>query len=202
MGEDINLLMKSLLKFIVHLPKKMNDTVKLNDDIEISIDTRFNEFEYRKTSAEVLSVPCKYSTEVKEGDTLYFHHLVVLNEGTPLTGVKDSYLVQYDPCNCMNSQCIAYKSKETGEIFPMSGWSILEYVEEDDEISSDHLDVVTLGEKFPRKGMVSFDAPWLEELGVKKGDIVGFPKNMDYRIKIDNKEYYRVDPSDLLYVEC
>jgi co-chaperonin GroES (HSP10) len=36
---------------------------------------------------------------------------------------------------------------------------------------------------------------------VKKGDVVGFAKDMDYRIQIDDKEYYRVRAEDLLYVE-
>ena len=49
--------------------------------------------------------------------------------------------------------------------------------------------------------MVSFDSEELEELGVKKGDVVGFRKNMDYRFKIDGKEYYRTRSEDLLYVE-
>ena len=193
--------MKSLIKFIVHLPKRLNDTITLDNGLELAIDTKFNEFDHRVTSGEVISPPHKYDTGVKEGDTLYFHHLVVLNEGTPLTGVKDSYLVQYDPEECMNSQCIAYKSKETGEVYPMSGWSLLQYVEEEDSLKSDSIELVSLEEKLPRKGRVSFDAPWLEDIGVRKGDIVGFPKNMDYRIKIDGDEYYRVDPSDLLYVE-
>ncbi len=50
--------------------------------------------------------------------------------------------------------------------------------------------------------MVAFDAPWLEELGLKKNDVVGFVKNADYRLMIDGEEYYRTRVEDLLYVEC
>ena len=53
-----------------------------------------------------------------------------------------------------------------------------------------------------RKGRVCFDSNELSDLGVKKGDVVGFAKDMDYRIAIDGKEYYRVRSEDLLYVEA
>ena len=40
----------------------------------------------------------------------------------------------------------------------------------------------------------------LEDLGLSKGDTVGFKKNMDYRFKIDGVEHYRTRVEDLLYV--
>ena len=43
-------------------------------------------------------------------------------------------------------------------------------------------------------------AEWIEELGLKVGDVVGFKENRDYRIKIDGKEYYRTRAEDLMYV--
>ena len=61
--------------------------------------------------------------------------------------------------------------------------------------------MVKLKEDPVLKGRVAFTAPWIEEMGVKVGDVVGFPKNMDYRIKIDGKEYYRTRSQDFLYVE-
>ena len=43
-------------------------------------------------------------------------------------------------------------------------------------------------------------APWIEELGLKVGDVVGFKENRDYRIKIEGVEYYRTRAEDLMYV--
>ena len=193
--------MKSLQKFIVDIPKRINDSKVLENGVEIYVDNRFNEFEHRVTSGKVLSVPCKYDVNVKVGDTLYFHHLVVLNGGQSLTGMKDSYLVQYDEGNPLNSQAIAYKCQDTGDIYPLGGWSLLEYVEEEDDLTSESISLVDLKEKLPTKGKVSIDAEWINDLGVFSGDVVGFKQNMDYRIDVDGKEYYRVDPSDFLYVE-
>jgi co-chaperonin GroES (HSP10) len=193
--------MRTFDLFVVELKKTLDDTITTDSGLELYIDTRFNEFENRITEGPVVAVPFKYDTGVEVGDTLYFHHLVVINGGQPLTGEDDHYLVRYDPEHTINNQAIAYKSAKTGDIHPLAGWSLLEGVEEEEEQLSDIIEVVKLKEKPVTKGMVAFQAPWVEELGLEIGDVVGFKKNMDYRIKIDGKEYYRTPVDRLMYVE-
>ncbi len=193
--------MKTLDLFVVEIEKLVNDTITTDSGLELYIDNRFNEFQNRTNEAVVVSSPLKYDTGVKAGDTLYFHHLVVVNDGQPLTGEDNHYLVRFDPTATINNQAIAYKCKETGRVHPLAGWSLLEGVEEEEEKQSDLIEVVTLKKSPVTKGMVAFAAPWVDELGLKVGDVVGFAKNMDYRIKIDGKEYYRTRAEDLMYVE-
>lgn len=194
--------MKTFDLFVVKLEKKLNDSITTESGLELYIDTRFNEFENRITEGPVVAVPFKYDHGVEVGDTLYFHHLVVVNDGQPLTGEDDHYVVRYDPNHTINNQAIAYKSAKTGRLHPLAGWSLLERVEEKQEEESSVLDVIRFKEKPVTKGVVSFKAAWLEELGVKPGDVVGFKENRDYRIKIDGKEYYRTRAEDLMYVEA
>ena len=196
--------MKTLHAFVVELKKQINDTITTESGLELYIDTRFegSEFEHRVTEGPVVSPPVKHNTGVEPGDTLYFHHLVVMNEGQALTGDDNHFIVLFDPRHTINNQAIAYKSAKSGKIHPLSGWSLLEYIEQEElSVKSDVIDVVELKGKLPTKGKVAFDAPWLEDLGVKAGDIVGFKQNRDYRIKIDGKEYYRTRAEDLMYVE-
>lgn len=193
--------MKTLDLFVVEIEKLVNDTITTDSGLELYIDNRFNEFKNRTTEAVVVSAPLKYDTGVKAGDTLYFHHLVVVNDGQPLTGEDNHYLVRFDPTATINNQAIAYKCQETGRVRPLAGWALLEGVEVQEEKKSDIIEVVTLKESPVTKGMVAFTAPWVDELGLKVGDVVGFAKNMDYRIKIDGKEYYRTRAEDLMYVE-
>mgnify|MGYP003674512581 FL=1 len=193
--------MEALELFVIELDKPLDDTITTKSGLELYVDTRFNEFERRITEGPVVSPPIKYNTGVKKGDTLYFHHLVVMNEGQTLTGVDKHYLVKYDPEHTINNQAIAYKCQDTGEVSPLAGWTLLEGVEEEAEVKSDVIELVDLEEQLPTKGRVAFTAPWIEELGLKIGDIVGFKKNRDYRITICDKEYYRTRAEDLLYVE-
>jgi len=193
--------MKTFDLFVVKIDRLINDTIKTEGGLELYIDNRFNEFQNRTTEAPVVAVPFKYDTGVEVGDTLYFHHLVVVNDGQPLTGEDNHYLVRFDPDNTVNNQAIAYKSAKTGRVHPLAGWSLLQGVEEREEKQSDIIDVVKLKDSPVTKGKVSFTPPWVEELGLEVGDVVGFRKNMDYRITIEGEEYYRVRAEDLMYVE-
>ncbi len=194
--------MKTFNFFVVELKQLINDTIKTDSGLELYIDTRFEmgEFEYRITEGPVVAAPFKYDTGVEPGDTLYFHHLVVMQGGQPLTGDDDHYIVKYDP-EAINSQAIAFKSKETGEIKTLGGWTLLEAVEEEEEITSDLIETVALKEKLPTKGRLVYGNEETEYMGLNPGDVVGFAKNRDYRIKIEGKEYYRTRAEDLLYVE-
>jgi len=193
--------MKTFDLFVVELKKLVNDTITTNSGLELYIDSKFNEFKNRVTEGPVVASPFKYDTGVEVGDTLYFHHLVVINDGQPLTGEDNHYLVRFDPLHTINNQAIAYKSAKTGRLHPLAGWSLLEGVEEEEEKQSGVIEVVKLKDSPITKGMVAFEAPWVDELGLKVGDVVGFAKNMDYRITIEGKEYYRVRAEDLMYVE-
>jgi len=191
--------MKSLRKFIVNIPKKFNDTVKLGDE-EIYIETKFNEFEHRVMEGEVVALPAKYETSVKEGDTLYFHHHVVLQGGTPLPGMENCYMVLYSPDNAIDSQAFAYKCKETGEVKALSTWCLLEPVEENLGLKSDIIEIIETKKENPTQGRITHTCKNCAEMGVKVGDVVGLGKSRDYRIKVDGKEYYRTRSEDFLYV--
>lgn len=193
--------MKTFNLFVVELEKLVDDTITTDSGLELYIDTRFNEFENRITEGPVVAVPFKYETGVKPGDTLYFHHLVVINEGQPLTGDDNHYLVRYDQDHAINNQAIGFKSSSTGAIQPLAGWSLLEPVEEEEVQESEIIEVVKLTEKPTTRGRVAFTSSGIEAIGLKVGDVVGFKENRDYRITIDGKEYYRTRIEDLMYAE-
>ena len=195
--------MRTFNFFVVELKKLVNDTITTDSGLELYIDSKHDdmgEFNYRVTEGPVVASPFKYDTGVRVGDTLYFHHLVVMQGGQVLTGADDHYIVKYNP-EAISNRAIAYKCQDTGEIKPLTGWSLLEPVEEEDKTKSDVIEIVQLKEKLPTKGRVAFTSSGIEEIGLKVGDVVGFKENRDYRIKIDGKEYYRTRIEDLLYVE-
>ena len=195
--------MKTLDLFVVELDKQLKDTIKTDSGLELYVDSKWNEFKHRVTEGPVVCAPLKHDTGVEPGDTLYFHHLVVLNEGQVLTGHNKHFLVRYDGEHTINNQAIAYKSAKSGHIHPLAGWALLEPVEQDEEpgTTSDVIEIVKLEQPKVRKARVAFDAPWLEELGIGVGDVVGIKKNRDYEITIDENKYFRVRAEDILYKE-
>lgn len=196
--------MKTFNLFVVELKKLIKDTIKTKGGLELYVDNRFKEFEHRINEGPVVAVPFKFDTGVEEGDTLYFHHHVVINNGQPLTGSENHFLVMYDDNSAVSNQAIAYKCKETGKITPLSGWTLLEELEKKEETikkEDNGLYSVELKDAPTTKARVAFESKETEELGLKVGDIVGFKKGIDYRFKIDEKEYIRIPTDYLLYAE-
>lgn len=192
--------MNMMYHFVVELDKQLHDTVTTAGGMELYIDNRFNDFEHRVMEGPVKAVPKKYDTPVRVGDTLYFHHLVVLQEGQKLTGSEKDFMVKFDPDVCVANQAIAYKDQDTGEVKSLGQWCLLEHVDQHDELTSEIIEIIDNSKKLPTEGRLWCGNEFTDGLGVKVGDIVGFRQNMDYRIQIDGEEKYRVDADDLLYV--
>jgi hypothetical protein len=58
--------MRPLYHFIVQVPERVKETKKIGD-VEIYIETKFNEFEHRVMEGVVVGVPEKYNTGVEDG---------------------------------------------------------------------------------------------------------------------------------------
>ena len=189
--------MNMLYYFVVELPKKFRDEIDFADTT-LKIETKFNEFEHRVNEGEVKHIPLKFNTPVKPGDTLYFHHNVVINGGMPFADYKDHYVVSFDPKVAVNSHAYAYKPQGTDELIPLEGWSILEESFEK-EVEEAMFDVVEFKKKPRTTGVVAAMSDQIEELGLSVGDTVGFKENRDYEFKANDKVYFRTRVEDLLY---
>jgi co-chaperonin GroES (HSP10) len=199
--------MKTLNIFVVELDKLINDTIDVGGK-ELFIDTRFEmgEFENRVNEAPVVCAPAKYDTGVKEGDTLYFHHHVVLQGGQKLFGddyTDKNYVCMYNPDEdqCMANQAIAYKEKDSGEIKVLGHWIILEEHYDERKDRSDLIKEVHLEDQALFKGRLSFNSLASEELGIKLGEIVAFREGVGYPFDMDGKKYIRVPKNLVDYVQ-
>jgi len=187
--------MKPLDKFIIRLPKKFNDKIKMGDQ-ELELVSKFDEFGNRIMDAEVVAVPLKYDTGVKPGDTLYFHHTVALNN-TFYIG-DDLYLVPYAPGGGRANLAHAYKNEDG--VHMIDQWIFLEPMESSKKVHSSVLEIVQ--EDVPNdRGRVWADSAVLAEADLQKGDVVYFSKNSDYEMVIDDVTVWRMTMNDLLYAE-
>jgi co-chaperonin GroES (HSP10) len=117
-----------------------------------------------------------------------------------LIGVDNHYMVKYDPVHTLNNQAVAYKDQETDEIIPLFGWCLLSPAPKK-EAEEGIIKVIKIKEEPETLGVIAKMCQELKDIGVKIGDVVGFPKGMDYRIDIDGQELYRTRIQDLLYVK-
>lgn len=208
--------MKSLRHFLVRVPNVTKNTIEVNGE-QLYLDTKFSEFEHRTMEGEVVATPAKYQTEVKVGDTMYFHHHVVLGgnhlmlseETTQLEETKkrgqwldpddDIYVVYYDGCkDPISVQAYAFKSKETGEVRLLSDWVFIvpENKEEEEETEimvGNQVIYLTPKKEEPAEkyGRIKWTSPQLEELGLEPGDKVLIRKNADYEMEVDGEKLWR-----------
>lgn len=191
--------MKPLKDFIVYVPERVNETKKIGD-IEIYIDTKFNEFEHRVMHGEVMGVPQKYKTDVEVGDTLFFHHHVVI---TPQVVDQKHHLYQvlFDPNGGFSSQAYAVKKKETGEVIALGDWVFLEPIRPEEPLKSDILEIVSYDTPRNEKGKIKYASDKIKEHGLEVGDTVFFQKDADYEMLIDNQTLWRMLVQHLMVVE-
>lgn len=197
--------MKTLNVFVVELDKLINDTINVGGK-EMFIDTRFEmgEFNNRVNEGVITSPPVKYNTGAKKGDTLYFHHHVVLQGGQKLFGDDSDdkqYVCMYDNESIMANQAIAYKCQDTGEVHPFDGWIIMTPHKKKRVSSSDILEEVYLKEDKTHKGRLAFENSSSKDLGINIKEIVVFKEGIAYPFKIDGEDYIRVSAEMVDYVQ-
>ncbi len=194
--------MKPLNHFVVSVEKRFKDTVKVGEQ-EIFLDSKFNEFEHRIAYGEIVGAPIKHDTGAKEGDILFFHHHVIMNENLSLGGGR--YICMYGKGEHDIKQAIAFRSKASGKLTMLADWIFVEPIEDDGEdIVSDTGIVLETAKKRIRKDVARVIEPdeELERNGVKAGDVVAFDRAADYQITLDDGSVvYRMRSEDISYVE-
>ena len=186
--------MKPLNHFIVELPKKFKDTIEIAGKT-LYLASKFDEFANRITSGKILGVPERVDTGAKVGDTIYFHHHVVMNTSFEIE--KGRYLVMYDPKGAYGNHAVAYKNEEGMHM--LGDWVFLREIKEKELNSS--VIILIDEEKRQRRGVIAFDHPELLEMGVKVGDTVGYGASADYDMEVDGENMLRMLLQEILYVE-
>tara|TARA_B110000977_G_scaffold95860_1_gene126473 strand:- start:4556 stop:5128 length:573 start_codon:yes stop_codon:yes gene_type:complete len=187
--------MKNPNAFIIRLPEKFKSELELGD-VNILLVSKFQEFENRHMEAKIVSLPVLHDTGAKVGDTLYFHHHVVLNAHFDIG--DDLYLVPFHPMGGRNNLANAFKNEEG--IHLLADWVFMEPMESSKKMKSDLIEL--LPEDAPNDhGRIKYPSEALEEMDIHPGDVVYFSKNSDYEMEVDGEKLWRMMTSDLEYAE-
>ncbi|MAL74435.1 MAG: hypothetical protein CMM62_05625 [Rhodospirillaceae bacterium] len=194
--------MKALYHFVVKLEKTHHDTIELENGTVLHVDPKWKEFERRVMYGEVTSTPVKYDVDVEVGDTLFFHHHVVMSDALKVeVNDEQRFIVGYDPVNTLSCHAIAYRSKKTGELHMLADWVFLQPIEEEKQ-DNEFIEIVDLKPKTHLKAKVFCCPKDMITQGVKPGDIVGFKQNRDYEMKLEDETVvFRMRSEDMMYVQ-
>jgi len=176
--------MQSLFDYIISTNNRYNNTININNK-KLIVNTEITERDYQFVNriGTVLSIPKSNNSIIKEGDEVIVHHNVFRrwydiqqNERNSSSFLEENkYIVPPD-------QIFAYKRDEKWKSLP--GYCFVKPVYIEDEWS------VCMDPNLYGELVYSNDV--LTQLGVSKGDIVGFTPNSEYEFTIEGQKLYRI----------
>lgn len=191
--------MKPIRQFIVHIPQKFKDEIKLSDETTLKLVNKFNEFEHRFNYGEIVSCPMNCPLQDCVGSTLYFHHHVVVEQRYDIG--DDMYLVDYDPNGGYGNHSIAIEDKD-GDITMLGDWCFVLPPPPPKETTTASGIVLEIKEQPKEEGVLLALPPDSEWIGARGGDLVGYRKNSEYEMELlDGTKVYRMRTTELVYVK-
>lgn len=183
--------MKSLYNYIVK-PKngKLYDNEKEFEGGSFIISSSIENHEVTNRQATVLAAPSKLNTDVLHGATIIVHHNV-FRKYNDMKGVEvfaaglikdDIYMV--DPY-----QVFMYKNPGETDWTTLDPFCFVSPIKNDSELTN--------GSEKELYGTMEYPNKYLLDLGIKKGDTIGFRTDSEYEFNIDGKKYYRVNSNNI-----
>jgi hypothetical protein len=191
--------MKPLHHFIVRLPQKFKDEIKLSEETTLKLVTKFNEFQHRLNYGEIVGCPVDCPIESCEGAILYFHHHVVMEQRYDIG--DDLYLVNYDSNGGYGNHSIAIEDK-AGNINMLGDWCFVLPPVEEEETTTDSGIILEVKKEPKLEGELLTLPRDTEWIGAESGDMVGYTKNSEYQMELqDGTKVYRMRITELVYAK-
>jgi co-chaperonin GroES (HSP10) len=190
--------MKPLHHFVVRIPQKFKDKINVGG-IELELVSKFNEFEHRINYGHIVAAPVGFKDAPTIGQILYFHHHVVMEQMYDIG--DDLYLVNYDPEGGYANHAIAIQD-EADRIHMLGDWCFVLPNDEEEETTTASGIILEINKEPKLEGELLSIPKGSEWIGASDGDVVGYTKNSDYAMSLqDGTQVYRMRITELVYVK-
>tara|TARA_R110002012_G_scaffold318253_1_gene536222 strand:+ start:1790 stop:2704 length:915 start_codon:yes stop_codon:yes gene_type:complete len=177
--------------------------------------TQFNEFDNRNAYGEV--VACGNYNDVNVGDTVWFHHNIVMNQTNSMTMAKTNknashkyrldadknlFLVPYSEDE-MSLNCMAYLKQDanTKEYKALNAFVFGKPVEKEELEERSGLIIRNQHEYgFALECSVEYVSDYSKTFGIKEGDVVGVTNNADYKMDVNGEDLWRFPYYSIAYI--
>ena len=213
--------MKEILgnKLAVHIPSEYKETIEYGS-LKLYFPKNaftFNQHSNREQSGVVVGVP-KHFKNVKEGDTVWYHHNITTGHENRLSvgdknvtlnpnlidGKNKIYSIQYseNEIDGYNVLIYAIKDKDTGQIKSVNDFIFgVPNEETQSEETKNGLWTPKRQEKgFKRECKIKYaNDNVIESINVSTDDLVGVIANADYVMDIEDNKVWRFRKKDIVY---
>jgi hypothetical protein len=179
--------MQSVFEFIIRPKKERYNNTKDIGGKELILNTEMSNHLYVSREAIVISPPLVNPTEIREGDEIIVHHNVFRRFYDVYGKEKNSRNYYKDDLFfCPLEQIYMYKNDSWK---PLPEYCFVEPILTDDKFES--------GVEVPLMGILVYTNEYLEEQGLRVGDIVGFKPGCEFEFVLHGMKLYRVLVNDI-----
>lgn len=174
---------------LIELEKETENSITLSNGTELWLDTDIErlwharQYGIVKYTSPNINKRIDDGVELKKGDKVYIHHLVIDN----VIEIDGKKLYRADI-----EQIYAYK--RNGKIKMLMDYIFVEPVKDEELVSESGVIMKTQSKEIINQGIVRYINKFTEDFNV--GDKIMFQKNSNYKMKIDDKELYRMKNSN------
>ena len=178
---------------LIELETETEDKYKMSNGTELWLDTDLDRLWHARQHGIVRHIPpnpdkrVEDNIDLQKGDKVYIHHLVI-DKAVEIEGDK------YYKCDI--DQIYAYE--RDGEITMLMDFIFVEPVKDEDIVSESGIITKTKQEELIDRGIVRYTNQFTE--GFNIGDKILFEKNSNYKMKINDKHFYRMRNSNAMCV--
>ena len=173
--------MKSLYDFIIKPIGERYDNEKKVGDKTLVLNTKIESFKSVNNLATVIAIPTAFNTTILPGDVIVVHHNIFRRFYDMKGREKNSRsYFKDDMYFCAADQIYLYKRDE--EWLSHMDRCFVKPIAETSLLSSD--------KEKPLIGIVKYDNPYLNKLGVEKDMLITFTPNSEFEFIINDERLY------------
>ena len=178
---------------LVELETETEDKHVLSDGTELWLDTEIDRMWHARQHGIVRHLPpnphkrVEDNIQLQKGDKVFIHHLVI-DKSIKIEGKK------YYQCDI--EQIYAYE--RNGKIEMLMDYIFVEPIQTKENVTESGIITNIKQEETKDKGIVRYINQFTEDFNV--GDKILFQKNSNYKMKINDKYFYRMRNSNALCI--
>lgn len=188
--------MKSINNYIVNIEKKYEDEIEYKS-LKLYKNVNDSTTWDATRQGSVIEIPFNNFHNLNVGDIVVFHHNIVY-ENIGYDGLRKESEYYISDFTYRIPPDLIYGYYRDGEFFPVDDWCFIRPLYKEEKHDKFYIPNSVKRDNFT--GEVVYPSEKLKKLGVKTGDVVGYSKFSEYRMKINGEILFRMKTNKIMCI--